>query len=380
MFKAFNDAFLYELNEIRNSFYKLSLITIFPILSFIFIIAIFDKGVASNLPICVVDNDHSKLSRNLLFNINSNETLNIKKVAQDEKEAIKYIKSSEVYAIVVIPSHFQKDILNHKETKVTALLNTQYILIGKIIKAALFSVISSSSAQIEFVKSLQSTQNIDISMAMIVPIKMQVNSFFNTYKNYFLFLVSALLPSIWQIFIVITTIVSFGTLFKAKKDKDFFDSKYIEAKIIGKLLPYTFAFMILGILYILYIYGVRGWIFEGSLAILFFAMFLSVIAYQAIALGLFVTGFDYARTLSLGAVYTAPAFAFLGVTFPVYSMNLFATFWRDMLPVSYLVEIQISQANYGAPVYYELDRLFYIFLFWLVFIPVFIRFRMRYSK
>jgi ABC-2 type transport system permease protein len=191
-------------------------------------------------------------------------------------------------------------------------------------------------------------------------------------------LVSALLPSIWQIFIVIVTVISFGTLVKEKKDKDFFNTKYIFSKILGKLFPYTIAFMILGVGYIFYIYGVKNWYFAGSFGITFFAMFLTIVGYQAVALGLFVTGFDYARSLSLGAVYTAPAFAFLGVTFPASNMNQFASFWRDILPVSHFIEIQISQANYGAPVWYEVTNLTHLFLFWLVFVPVVIRFKKRY--
>jgi ABC-2 type transport system permease protein len=143
------------------------------------------------------------------------------------------------------------------------------------------------------------------------------------------------------------------------------------------LLPYTAAYMLLGVLYLFYIYGTLGWIFQGSFGVMIFGMFLTTVAYQGIALLFFVTGFDYARSLSLGAVYTAPAFAFLGVTFPVYSMNSFALFWRDMLPVAHLVELQISQANYGADIFLEVNKLLTLLAFWIVFIPVFIRFRTR---
>jgi ABC-2 type transport system permease protein len=206
---------------------------------------------------------------------------------------------------------------------------------------------------------------------------MQVTPFFNTYQNYFLFLVSALLPAIWQIFIVIATIVSFGVVFKNKGEFDFFDGGFIEMKIIGKLLPYTLAYMVLGVGFLFYVYGVLGWDFQGSFGITAFAMFLTVVAYQAVALLFFVTGFDYARILSLGAVYTAPAFAFLGVTFPVFNMNGFALLWRDLLPISHYMEIQISQANYGADIILEVKKLFIIFCFWLAFIPVFYMFRKK---
>ena len=379
MINALNFAFLNEIREIKKSFYKLSLISILPIISFALIIAIFYRGVAFDLPIVVVDNDKSKLSKKLLFNIDAAPTTKIAYMLNDTKEALKLIQKSEAYAIVEIPSGFEKDIYLQKQPKVTLMLNTQYILIAKIVKASVFESVAYSSGEVEYVNNLINTQNIVESKNIINPISMQVTPFFNTYKNYFLFLVSALLPSIWQIFIVVATIVSFGTLFKSGKDKEFFNGGYVGMKIIGKLLPYTVAYMILGVGFLFYIYGTLGWVFQGSFVITIFAMFLTVIAYQVVALLFFVTGFDYARSLSLGAVYTAPAFAFLGVTFPVSDMNTLAILWRDLLPVTHYVQLQISQANYGVNVFLEIDNLLYLASFSLLFIPVLYRFRSKVS-
>jgi len=380
MLNALNFAFLNELREIKNSWYKLFLITLLPIFSFAFLIFTFHNGVAYKLPIVIVDKDKSDFSKKLLFNIDATATVDIKYRVDSTKEALWLIKASKAYALVEIPSDFKRDILLQTQPKVTVMLNTQYILVGKIIKGALFEVIANSAGEIEYVKNLVKTQNSTESIAKISPISLQTTPFFNTYKNYFLFLMSALLPSVWQIFIVITTLVSFGTLFKAKKEKEFFGGEYIKMKIIGKLLPYTVAYMLLGLLFLFFIYGTKGWIFEGSFAVVIFAMFLTVIAYQAVALFLFVTGFDYARSLSLGAVYTAPAFAFLGVTFPTSSMNNIALFWRDLLPIAHYMEIQISQANYGVDIFMESSRLLTLAAFSLLFIPVFIMFHKRLQK
>jgi ABC-2 type transport system permease protein len=78
MFEALNKAFMSELKSIKNSFYKLLLITLLPIMSFALIIAIFYNGVVRDMPIAVVDNDKSKLSRLLLSNIQSSPTIAIK--------------------------------------------------------------------------------------------------------------------------------------------------------------------------------------------------------------------------------------------------------------------------------------------------------------
>ena len=379
-FQVLNNAFFAELSEIKNSYYKLLLLSIIPIFSFFLMIAIFYQGVAFDLPITVVDNDKSELSRKLLFNIDASPTVKIARDSLSMKDAITLVKSSEVYAVVVIPSHFERDIFLRTQPRVTVMLNTQYILIGKILTAALAESVAYGAAEVEFMEDLLTSQNADSALHTISPIGLQVTPFFNTYKNYFLFLVSALLPAIWQIFIVVSTIVSFGTLFKAKGEREFFGTTNITVKIIAKMLPYTFVYTLLGVLFLFYIYGTLGWHFEGSFSVTIFGMFLMVVAYQVIALLLFVIGFDYARSLSLGAVYTAPAFAFLGITFPIYNMNSFALFWRDILPVSHYMELQISQANYGANVFLEVDKLLVLAAFWLLFIPVVVRFKTRLSS
>jgi len=379
MFNTFTKAFLYELRSIRDSWYKLFLITVIPLVSFVLIIAIFREGVLKELPVVVVDQDRSSLSRMVLHNIEASPTVKISAMPLSVKEAMDQIKETKAYALIVIPPHFEKDTLLQKNPNITAMINTQYILVGKILTSALSTTIMSSSAQVEYVKNLVERQNSDAAINAISPIGLQITPFFNMYQNYFYFLVSALLPAMWQIFIVITTLVAVGTIFKAHKESDFFkDTNHTGSKLIGLMFPYTLAFTFMGILFTLYLYSM--WLFQGSFTVLFMGIFLTVVAYQFIAYLLFATGFDYARSLSLGAVYTAPAFAFLGITFPIYNMNGFALFWRDLLPISHYTQLQLSQANYGANVWWETEKLWTLLAFWIVFIPVIFLFKKKLKK
>jgi ABC-2 type transport system permease protein len=379
-FSALEFAFKRELKEIKESYYKLFLVTLFPVVSFIALIATFYSGVLRELPIVVVDSDKSKISRNLLTNIESSPTLKIAYSVNSSKEALSLVKDGSVYAYIYIPPHFQRDVMLKKQPQVIGMINTQYILVGKVLKSALNSVVMQSAGAVEYVKSLATYSVSSRTKSSISPIGIQVTPLFNTYQNYFLFLVSALLPSILQIFVVVGTLVAFGTLFRDKRDASLFKGGYIEAKIIGTTLPYTISYTLLGIFSLLYIYEYLGWEFQGSYAVTFFGLFLMVVAYQAIALLFFVAGFNYARSLSLGALFTAPAFAFLGVTFPVDSMNSFAQFWRGILPISHFMELEISQANYGISPLFEVDKLLSLFSFWIVFILLFYIFRKRVAQ
>ena len=355
------------------------LLTLIPLALAILIISIFGRGVVHKIPIVVVDNDHSKLSRLFTTHLDSSPTMDIKYRVTSTKEALSLVQSAKAYTAIIIPHDFEKSVMLHLQPKITAMINTQYILIGKIITADLTSIVMKSSAEIEYMKSLADTQNSSISIAKVAPIGIQITPFFNTYKNYFYFLVSALIPAIWQILIVITMLIAIGGMTKEHRLGEFFkDRRHTLAKLIGLALPYTVIYTLWGVVFLLYLYS--QWSFQGSFTVLIFALFLTVIAYQSVALLLFVTGFDYARSLSLGAVYTAPAFAFLGITFPIYSMNDFALLWRDILPLSHYLQIQISQANYGADIWLEGNRLMILASFLIVLIPVVLRFKSYLSK
>ena len=92
MFSVFYEAFLYELKSIKGSWYKLFLISVLPLLSFGLIIAIFNAGVVRELPIAVVDQDKSALSRMLLRNIEASPTLQIISMPNSTKEAVDLVK------------------------------------------------------------------------------------------------------------------------------------------------------------------------------------------------------------------------------------------------------------------------------------------------
>ncbi|MNG04544.1 ABC-2 family transporter protein [compost metagenome] len=104
---------------------------------------------------------------------------------------------------------------------------------------------------------------------------------------------------------------------------------------------------------------------QGSWLVLTLGLGLASAA--CVSMGAFFYGVirDPARALSLAGAYTAPGFAFMGVTFPVSAMGDFAQFWRSLLPISHYVELQVGQANYGLPLDAALPQLGALLLFLL---------------
>jgi len=322
-----------------------------PLLAYGLIIAIFLEGVPRDLPIGVVDYDASQLSRMQLSQIESSSTLSIKKQYNSVQSAAYDLKDGTIYAFVIIPEHFEHDLRKGMQPSITVMLNTQFILMSKILHSALTQVLMNGAATIDFVTTLIEDQRPEMAKSAVAPIQMQVMPFFNTYNNYFLFLISAMLPALWSIFIVLTMLIALGEMFKKGREQQWLASTEgsLSAALLGKMLPYVVVQMLWGLVIVYFVYGVMPWPFAGSWMILSAAILLTVVIYQLIAMIFYGLKFEYASALSFGAVFTAPAFAAMGITFPLMNMEGIAVAWHDLLPISHYIHIQISQANYGAP-------------------------------
>lgn len=78
------------------------------------------------------------------------------------------------------------------------------------------------------------------------------------------------------------------------------------------------------------------------------AQLVTVIACIIMGTLFFFLSMDPARAMSFAGAFTAPSFAFMGITFPVSDMNALAHAWRSLLPITHYIEVQVDQANYGA--------------------------------
>lgn len=373
--KGFINVFVKEIKEIIASPYRLGLVTWIPLLGLFLLISIFANGVVRDLPIAVVDRDNSLLSRTITAQLDASSTLKVQNSSL--VDAKKHLRQGKVYALVIISNNFEKEVRLGHQPALEAMINTQYILIGKIVSAALSGTVMQSAGRIDFVKNLVKDKRASSAMAAVAPIGLHLMPLFNEYKNYFPFLVGAMLPALWQVFIVIVSIISMGVMFKSGEEHRWLEAAdgSLATMLLGKMTPYTLIFLLHGLFFFSFVYIILPWSFEGSYLFMILVQFITVIAYQSVALLLFVVGFDYARGLSLGAVYTAPAFAFMGVTFPTSNMPLFGQIWHDLLPISHYQYIQIAQANYGASIVDMMPTLGAIALFLLPLPLVYYRFK-----
>ncbi|MFT7007831.1 MAG: ABC-2 type transport system permease protein [Colwellia sp.] len=318
-----------------------------PILLVAIIWGIFSAGIARDLPIGVVDNDNSSVSRALIRNYDASPTLAVVEHFYSKKQASAALKEGSIYAVVIIPHALEKNTLLGKSPQVTTFYNSQFILIGKLVSSALLSAHGTYVAQLETFKDLINTHGkIEQAIAEALPISYQITPLFNANTHYGQFLVTAIIPAMWQILIIATVVLVLATpLRRTKVEVWLADVNF--TNVLIRLIPYVFIFWLQGIIYLGVFYGALHWPMHGSWFLLIFAQLLLVIACVSVATLFFFITLDATRAMSLVAGFAAPAFAFMGITFPTTDMTFLAQLWRALLPISHYINIQIEQVNYA---------------------------------
>lgn len=325
----------------------LSSLTWIPILLALSIWWIFSQGIARDLPVGVLDLQHSVLSRQLIREFDATSALKVDHTFSDMNAAKNALIGNNIYAYLVIPKNFDRDIYLANPPQVSVFYNSQFILIGKLINSAAQQAHGSFNAQVGTLKKLtQGNSTVLSAVAKTVTIRTQITPLFNKNSNYAQFLVSAIVPALWQILIVVSTILFLTANHRLYGLKKIAAGTPLKNLLMmgGFYLPF---FLVQGMAFLLWFYSSLGWPMEGSLLTLFFAQLLTVIASMIMGYLFFFLTLEPAKAMSFAGVFTAPSFAFIGITFPVSDMNMLAQIWRGLLPVSHYIEAQISQVSYG---------------------------------
>ncbi|UNB59277.1 ABC transporter permease [Aeromonas hydrophila] len=337
---------------------------------------VFSAGLARDLKIGLVDLDQSLLSRELAFSLDASAGLKVAQQFDSIEAGARALRGGDIYALVVLPSRLERDARQGTQPQVTVFNNGQFILIAKLVNSALAQVVGTLNGQVGVLSAMAGGKALPGALGQAVPIASQVTALYNINSSYAQFLLSALLPAVWQILVVL-----YGINALARTDRLGLDwtTKGVWFGLWRTLLPHVLIGWGWGLGWSLLLFKGFGYPMQGSWLVLTAGLGLASAA--CVSMGAFFYGIirDPARALSLAGAYTAPGFAFMGITFPVSAMGDFAQFWRSLLPISHYVELQIGQTNYGQPLVAALPQFGALLLFLLPLLLVVRRYQAQAS-
>ncbi|WED23212.1 ABC transporter permease [Vibrio sp. JC009] len=359
---------LSQLHVLRHDKWLIACLTVIPLLLTLMIWWIFSQSIVRDLPFGVVAESDSRLSRMLVRELDATSTLSVDYSFQSKEQAKEALRRNEIYGYAVIPYRFEKDIYLGKQPDISVFYNSQYILVGRLISSAVSSTIGTFNAQVGAVSNLSSgNRTMQSALARSVTIRNQITPLFNRNTNYSQFLVGAIIPAIWQIMMVVSAVLILAANHRVYGLKGMLSAGTVRSMLsIGSF--YLPLFMLQGAGFLFLFYHVLGWPMHGSYQALLFAQLVTVFACLVMGAFFYLLTLDAARAMSFAGAFTAPSFAFMGVTFPVSDMGALAQWWRSLLPVSHYIEAQIAQSSYGVTNWSTIESLSPVLYYFIPFL------------
>ena len=348
-----------------------------PLAATLYFVVLLGKGVATDIPIAVLDQDNSILSRQAARMIDASRSPKIAYRVTDMLQAEELMRQGKIDAIVHFPKDMERDILSARQVYVMAYINgtnvTKNGLLDKDIRMTMYTFSSGIEIQTLVKKGVSQREAYELMM----PVYMEKHVLFNPYINYGYYLLPLFLSMMLLMFTLMSTIFTFAVELKNATAEEWLETAGgdIYAACVGKILPYTLIFTILSLFIYTLLFKFLGAPLNGSKGMLLLSSGLFVLAYQSI--GVLITGLlgNLRLGLSIGGGYSVLAFTFCGMTFPAMAMTPVMRLLTYLFPLTFHMNLFVNQAMRGAPVIWSVPDL--IALTFFILLPLLVLPRMR---
>jgi len=350
-----------------------------PIFSFLLVAWMFTAAVVRDLPVTLVDKDHTQLSRKIARMVDATPAVNIVSQSTSLEEAKSIINKGKSDAVLYIPEGMEKNVQKGVQTELVLYLNNTNVVKGGVIQSQMLTTLSTLSAYIKVQGMIKRGEQPDVAIQKAVPIKPDVHLLFNPYGNYAYFLVMGLLPLLAVVFIFLGTAYAIGIEMKENTQTAWIQTaeNSITVAIIGKLIPYILLFFVNLMVMNILLIRVMGTPLNGSFGMILFSEFVLILAYQAMAVLFLAFTVNLRLTLSLGSAYTMMALTFSGLTFPAMGMVLIARIFSYIFPYTFWLKIFLSQSLRGEPIHEVIEPLLCLLTFIVMGVLAFPTFKRR---
>ncbi len=293
-----------------------------PLMYVMFFGTIYYNKTETKVPIVVIDDDHSELSRMIVRNLNCHSLLRVERVEPDFAAATQAFNQLKVYGIVWIPSDFSRLVKSSQAAEIGTYINVSRFLIGNDINRSVTEVVGTIDAGIRIKRMETSGLSVNQTMNSFEPIRIDMRSLFVPPETYGDFLLPCLLVLILHQTLLFALLESIGrereqrTIGEWRKA----GSGHIAGILTGKIVPYFLITFIYTLFFGVVFFRMFAIPIAGNAGLLLVMVGLWLIA--TLLFGLFMASFFQSKlqALSIGVFCSYPFFLLTGYTWPAFAM------------------------------------------------------------
>lgn len=347
---------------------------VLPLFCIFFMSTIFGNGQMENIPIAVVDQDNTSLSREIIRQVEAVPTFHVARNYTDPEKARQATQAKEVYGYLVIPGQFEADATAGRNATLSYYYHYALLSVGGEVRGAFETLLSTLSLSPVVVQATAMGLGENQITSFLLPIKSSSHPLFNPDLDYSVYLSNPFFFVFFQVIILLVTVYVLGSEIKFRTAEDWLASAHMNmfVAVTGKLLPYTVIFSIMSVFANYVMFGIMGIPFSCGFWPLNLSSILFVVATQAFAVFLFSLFPAIALVISIVSMVGSLGATLSGVTFPVASMYAPVYYASYLFPVRHFVEINqnLLYGDYGFPyTWVNVSALFAFLLLPLILLP-----------
>lgn len=338
---------------------------IFPVLVIVFFTSLMGEGVPEEMPVGVVDQDNTVMTRGLIRDIDAFQTTKVVAYYDNMDQARIAMQRNEIYGFILLPKGTTQKLMSSSQPDISFYYSNVSLIAGSLIFRDLKTATTLEAASVGITKLAAVGKSNEEIKDSLQPIVIDLHMIGNPYSNYNYYLSTTLVPGVLLLLVFLITPYSIGTETKFGKSREWMRlaDNNIYVAIVGKTLPQTLIFLCIFYAFELYIYAFLGFPHPGGVIPILLLGFLSVLASQCF--GIFAFGLmpSLRMSLSLCSLWGVVSFSICGATYPVFSMSPFLQGVSALFPLRhYYMTYQICVLH-GFPLSYAMSHILALCIF-----------------
>ncbi len=326
-----------------------------PLFCYLFFTTLLDSGLPTNMPVGVVDQDMSTISRNLTRNLDAFGQTAVVAHYPSIREARTAMQRGEIYGFYCIPQGTSSEVQAQRQPKLSFYTNNTLLVAGSLLfkDMKMMSELAAGSAARTTLYAKGATE--DQAMGFLQPIVIDAHPLNNPWLNYSVYLCNTFAPGVLMLLIFMVTVYSIGVEIKDRTAREWLsmgnDSIWIS--LAGKLLPHTAVFFLMGMLYNAYLYGFLHFPCNSGIFPMLLATLCLILASQS--MGILMIGIlpTLRLGLSFASLWGVLSFSMCGLSFPIMGMHPTLQALANLFPLRHYFLIYVDQALNGYPMIYS---------------------------
>ncbi len=296
---------------------------VLPLAVTLFFTSLMNNGQPVEMPIGIVDNDNTTVTRKLTRMIDGFQSSCVVAHYPTADEARKAMQRDEIYGFILFPEHLTQDLLSARQPKMSVYFSYTSLTAGSLIYKEMKTLCTLASAAVGQSTLLAKGATPEQTATFLQPILLDVHNIGNPWINYNIYLSTMLVPTCLLLFVFLLTVYSLGTEIKFNTHKEWLalSGNDFALALFTKLLPQTLIFITVMLLSMIYMFGILHFPAPGGFWRILMLSVLAVIAAQGFAVFMFGLIPSLRMSMSVCSLWGVLSFSMVGTTFPIFAMD-----------------------------------------------------------